>query len=177
MYCHTHLECLERHFQYCARSLYREGWCNFDVSSGLWSIGVWMFFGYAVALREYSLVAIAELVAAELVQMGDILPLCGLWAGKATLAWPWPWLLVHRSNSVSCVFLFWWPTVLHEKQLTHTDLKPENILFVNSDYDISYNAKKASATAFAVSQHWPEFPRRGQIPSLEVAVRPVKKKI
>ncbi|XP_029829441.1 dual specificity protein kinase CLK2 isoform X2 [Ixodes scapularis] len=31
---------------------------------------------------------------------------------------------------------------LHEKQLTHTDLKPENILFVNSDYDISYNAKK-----------------------------------
>lgn len=31
---------------------------------------------------------------------------------------------------------------LHQKQLTHTDLKPENILFVNSDYDISYNAKK-----------------------------------
>ncbi|XP_064481127.1 dual specificity protein kinase CLK2-like isoform X2 [Ornithodoros turicata] len=31
---------------------------------------------------------------------------------------------------------------LHKKQLTHTDLKPENILFVNSDYDITYNAKK-----------------------------------
>jgi len=31
---------------------------------------------------------------------------------------------------------------LHENQLTHTDLKPENILFVNSDFDVTYNAKK-----------------------------------
>ncbi|CAI9721974.1 specificity kinase CLK2 isoform X5 [Octopus vulgaris] len=31
---------------------------------------------------------------------------------------------------------------LHENQLTHTDLKPENILFVNSDFEVSYNAKK-----------------------------------
>ncbi|KAK3609018.1 hypothetical protein CHS0354_039319 [Potamilus streckersoni] len=31
---------------------------------------------------------------------------------------------------------------LHENQLTHTDLKPENILFVDSDFDMTYNAKK-----------------------------------
>ncbi|XP_011303077.1 dual specificity protein kinase CLK2 isoform X2 [Fopius arisanus] len=31
---------------------------------------------------------------------------------------------------------------LHDNKLTHTDLKPENILFVDSDFDISYNAKK-----------------------------------
>ncbi|XP_014051395.1 dual specificity protein kinase CLK4b isoform X3 [Salmo salar] len=30
---------------------------------------------------------------------------------------------------------------LHRNKLTHTDLKPENILFVNSDYDMEYNAK------------------------------------
>lgn len=30
---------------------------------------------------------------------------------------------------------------LHQNKLTHTDLKPENILFVDSDYDIEYNAK------------------------------------
>ncbi|XP_010893509.2 dual specificity protein kinase CLK4b isoform X2 [Esox lucius] len=30
---------------------------------------------------------------------------------------------------------------LHRNKLTHTDLKPENILFVNSDYDMKYNAK------------------------------------
>ncbi|XP_056458328.1 dual specificity protein kinase CLK2-like isoform X1 [Gadus chalcogrammus] len=29
---------------------------------------------------------------------------------------------------------------LHDNQLTHTDLKPENILFVNSDYNVIYNA-------------------------------------
>uniref|UniRef100_UPI00358F3BA5 dual specificity protein kinase CLK2-like isoform X7 n=1 Tax=Myxine glutinosa TaxID=7769 RepID=UPI00358F3BA5 len=32
--------------------------------------------------------------------------------------------------------------VLHDCKLTHTDLKPENILFVNSDFDIEYNAQK-----------------------------------
>ncbi|XP_015116499.1 dual specificity protein kinase CLK2 isoform X1 [Diachasma alloeum] len=31
---------------------------------------------------------------------------------------------------------------LHDSKLTHTDLKPENILFVDSDFDITYNAKK-----------------------------------
>ncbi|XP_069107212.1 uncharacterized protein [Argopecten irradians] len=31
---------------------------------------------------------------------------------------------------------------LHENQLTHTDLKPENILFVNSEADVSFNARK-----------------------------------
>ncbi|XP_063986869.1 dual specificity protein kinase CLK2 isoform X3 [Diachasmimorpha longicaudata] len=31
---------------------------------------------------------------------------------------------------------------LHDNKLTHTDLKPENILFVDSDFDITYNAKK-----------------------------------
>ncbi|XP_059481827.1 probable serine/threonine-protein kinase dyrk2 isoform X2 [Neocloeon triangulifer] len=31
---------------------------------------------------------------------------------------------------------------LHDNRLTHTDLKPENILFVDSDYDVTYNAKK-----------------------------------
>jgi len=31
---------------------------------------------------------------------------------------------------------------LHDHKLTHTDLKPENILFVDSDFDITYNAKK-----------------------------------
>jgi len=31
---------------------------------------------------------------------------------------------------------------LHDNKLTHTDLKPENILFVNSDYDVIYNARK-----------------------------------
>ncbi|XP_060084793.1 uncharacterized protein LOC132564128 [Ylistrum balloti] len=31
---------------------------------------------------------------------------------------------------------------LHENQLTHTDLKPENILFVNSDADVTFNARK-----------------------------------
>ncbi|XP_059921070.1 dual specificity protein kinase CLK2-like [Gadus macrocephalus] len=31
---------------------------------------------------------------------------------------------------------------LHDNQLTHTDLKPENILFVNSDYNVIYNAVK-----------------------------------
>ncbi|XP_005994151.1 dual specificity protein kinase CLK3 isoform X2 [Latimeria chalumnae] len=31
---------------------------------------------------------------------------------------------------------------LHDNKLTHTDLKPENILFVNSDFDMSYNAEK-----------------------------------
>ncbi|KAJ8254633.1 hypothetical protein GJAV_G00195270 [Gymnothorax javanicus] len=30
---------------------------------------------------------------------------------------------------------------LHRNKLTHTDLKPENILFVNSDYDMEYNAE------------------------------------
>ncbi|XP_064810456.1 dual specificity protein kinase CLK4-like isoform X2 [Oncorhynchus masou masou] len=30
---------------------------------------------------------------------------------------------------------------LHKNKLTHTDLKPENILFVDSKYDIEYNAK------------------------------------
>uniref|UniRef100_A0A8C7K4C5 dual-specificity kinase n=1 Tax=Oncorhynchus kisutch TaxID=8019 RepID=A0A8C7K4C5_ONCKI len=30
---------------------------------------------------------------------------------------------------------------LHKNKLTHTDLKPENILFVDSEYDIKYNAK------------------------------------
>jgi len=31
---------------------------------------------------------------------------------------------------------------LHRNALTHTDLKPENILFVDSDFDIVYDAKK-----------------------------------
>ena len=31
---------------------------------------------------------------------------------------------------------------MHDNRLTHTDLKPENILFVNSDYDLVYDAKK-----------------------------------
>jgi len=31
---------------------------------------------------------------------------------------------------------------LHDNRLTHTDLKPENILFVDSDYEVAYNAKK-----------------------------------
>ncbi|KAL0993847.1 hypothetical protein UPYG_G00114680 [Umbra pygmaea] len=30
---------------------------------------------------------------------------------------------------------------VHQNKLTHTDLKPENILFVNSLYDLKYNAK------------------------------------
>uniref|UniRef100_A0AAY4CI61 dual-specificity kinase n=1 Tax=Denticeps clupeoides TaxID=299321 RepID=A0AAY4CI61_9TELE len=30
---------------------------------------------------------------------------------------------------------------VHQNKLTHTDLKPENILFVNSEYDMEYNAK------------------------------------
>uniref|UniRef100_UPI00358E96E8 dual specificity protein kinase CLK2-like isoform X2 n=2 Tax=Myxine glutinosa TaxID=7769 RepID=UPI00358E96E8 len=34
---------------------------------------------------------------------------------------------------------------LHDCKLTHTDLKPENILFVNSDFDIEYNAQKAKS--------------------------------
>uniref|UniRef100_A0A667ZFX5 dual-specificity kinase n=1 Tax=Myripristis murdjan TaxID=586833 RepID=A0A667ZFX5_9TELE len=29
---------------------------------------------------------------------------------------------------------------LHKNKLTHTDLKPENILFIDSDYDMEYNA-------------------------------------
>lgn len=31
---------------------------------------------------------------------------------------------------------------LHDNKLTHTDLKPENILFVDSDFELVYNAKK-----------------------------------
>ena len=31
---------------------------------------------------------------------------------------------------------------MHSNALTHTDLKPENILFVNSTYDVVYNARK-----------------------------------
>ncbi|XP_024918856.1 dual specificity protein kinase CLK4-like isoform X2 [Cynoglossus semilaevis] len=31
---------------------------------------------------------------------------------------------------------------LHRNKLTHTDLKPENILFINSDYNMEYNAEK-----------------------------------
>lgn len=31
---------------------------------------------------------------------------------------------------------------LHDNELTHTDLKPENILFVDSDYVLTYDAKK-----------------------------------
>ena len=30
---------------------------------------------------------------------------------------------------------------LHRTRLTHTDLKPENILFVDSDFDIYYDAR------------------------------------
>ncbi|XP_071375917.1 dual specificity protein kinase CLK4-like [Centroberyx affinis] len=30
---------------------------------------------------------------------------------------------------------------LHKNKLTHTDLKPENILFIDSEYDIEYNAE------------------------------------
>ncbi|XP_066505669.1 dual specificity protein kinase CLK4 [Hoplias malabaricus] len=30
---------------------------------------------------------------------------------------------------------------LHKNKLTHTDLKPENILFIDSEYDLKYNAK------------------------------------
>lgn len=37
---------------------------------------------------------------------------------------------------VSCL------SVLHRNKLTHTDLKPENILFINSDYNMEYNAEK-----------------------------------
>ena len=34
---------------------------------------------------------------------------------------------------------------LHHTRLTHTDLKPENILFVDSDYDIYYDARRVSS--------------------------------
>ncbi|XP_044007848.1 dual specificity protein kinase CLK2 isoform X2 [Aphidius gifuensis] len=31
---------------------------------------------------------------------------------------------------------------LHDNKLTHTDLKPENVLFVDSEFEVTYNAKK-----------------------------------
>lgn len=33
---------------------------------------------------------------------------------------------------------------MHRNKLTHTDLKPENILFVDSAYDLEYNAEMVS---------------------------------
>lgn len=41
---------------------------------------------------------------------------------------------------------------LHDNKLTHTDLKPENILFVDSDYDVIYNAKKVSLRHYVYQQ-------------------------
>lgn len=35
-------------------------------------------------------------------------------------------------------------SVMHRNKLTHTDLKPENILFVDSAYDLEYNAEMVS---------------------------------
>lgn len=43
------------------------------------------------------------------------------------------------------------PSVLHDNKLTHTDLKPENILFVNSDYELSYNLEKVTASTWLSS--------------------------
>lgn len=37
---------------------------------------------------------------------------------------------------------------LHDNELTHTDLKPENILFVDSDYVLTYDAKKVRLFVF-----------------------------
>ena len=44
-------------------------------------------------------------------------------------------------------------SVLHENKLTHTDLKPENILFLNSDYDVIYNARKVCFIDFNLKKN------------------------
>lgn len=50
----------------------------------------------------------------------------------------------------------WWlfVSVLHKNKLTHTDLKPENILFVDSEYDIEYNAKMVWVCYLPTLPHW-----------------------
>lgn len=45
-------------------------------------------------------------------------------------------------------------SVLHKNKLTHTDLKPENILFIDSDYDLEYNAVMVSIYPETSNLYW-----------------------